>query len=62
VAPRDWSRSGSFCSRDDEIQVQQGGYRDFNDWTLVAPFGTLVDQGSDLVVVDPEGNEIVPEI
>ena len=61
--------SGGFTQRDlflelveDEIQVEQGTYRGYDDWTASTPFGTLVDQGSELVVVDSEGNEIVPEL
>jgi hypothetical protein len=61
--------SGGFTERDlflelveDEIQVEQGTYRGYNDWTASTPFGTLVDQGSELGVVDAEGSEIVPEL
>ncbi|MBN1610840.1 MAG: hypothetical protein JW940_29685 [Polyangiaceae bacterium] len=47
---------------DTEIQVEQGTYRDYEDWTGAVPFGTLVDRGTELGVIDSEGNEIVPDI
>jgi hypothetical protein len=60
--------SGGFSSRDlflaqgdDEIAVEDGTYRGYDDWMAAEPFGTLVDRGTELAVVDSEGQEIVPE-